>query len=175
MNGWYKAVACVLTLFLALSALLNVWQHKKRYTANMKVVTDTVRVIQIDTVPYYRPVAKDSIVVKYITARLPVSDSLPNHFAGIGKMVDSLNVELPIEQKRYEDSTYTAFVSGYRPQLDSIFVYPRREVITISTERTAYKYKSKRFGFGVQAGYGITPKGAQPYIGIGVNLNLFSF
>lgn len=176
MKQRYKSVLCVLSAFLALSVLVNVWQFSRRYRANMETVTDTVRVTRIDTVPYYKPTAKDSIVVRYITARLPVAkNTAQEHLAEVSKMLDSANVQIPIEQKRYDDSTYTAYVSGYEPRLDSIFVFPRREVVTISTERTAYRYRNRRFGIGVQAGCGITPKGAQPYIGIGINYNLFSF
>lgn len=35
--------------------------------------------------------------------------------------------------------------------------------------------KQKRFGLGVNAGYGISKNGLSPYIGLGVNYNLFSF
>ena len=33
---------------------------------------------------------------------------------------DTVFVHLPIEQRQYSDPSYTAWVSGYRPQLDSI-------------------------------------------------------
>lgn len=170
-----KTIFCVLTAFLVLSVLVNAWQYSRQKTADMEVTTDTARVTHIDTVPYYKPVPKDCVIVKYITARLPVAKDTTDHIADISNMVDSVQVELPVEQKRYADSTYTAYVSGYEPRLDSIFVYPRREIVTITTERTAYKYRNRRFGIGIQAGYGITPKGAKPYLGIGINYNLFSF
>ena len=32
-----------------------------------------------------------------------------------------------------------------------------------------------RWGVGAQAGYGITPAGFQPYLGVGVSFNLFSW
>lgn len=172
MRRWYKAVFCALAVFLLSSVLLNVWQYKNRHTGFTEASTDTAQVTYIDTVPYYKPVPKDSIVIRYVAVRLPVADTA-HHFAGVNKMVDSVQVELPIEQKRYSDSTYTAYVSGYEPRLDSIFVYPRREVITVSTVRTEYRHR--RFGVGIQAGYGIGPKGGQPYIGIGISYNLFSF
>lgn len=176
MKHEYKAVFCVLTAFLILSVLVNIWQCEKRNTDVVEVSSDTVRVTHIDTIPYYKPVPKDSVIVKYITARLPVAKrDTSERFANISKTIDSVQVELPIEQKRYADSTYTAYVSGYEPRLDSIFVYPRREIVKITTERTAYKYRNRRFGIGIQAGYGITPKGAKPYIGIGISYNLFSF
>ena len=42
-------------------------------------------------------------------------------------------------------------------------------------KNTIGKQKPKRWGIGVQGGVGITPKLVQPYIGIGVSYNLFTF
>lgn len=176
MKRRHEITFCVLTAFLVLSVLANVWQCGSRNAGVAGAFSDTVRITRIDTVAYYKPVPKDSVVVRRITAKLPVAKDTTERFADISKTIDSVQVELPVEQKRYsDDSTYTAYVSGYRPGLDSIIVYPRREVVTITTERTAYKYKHRRFSLGVQAGYGITPKGAQPYIGIGASYNLLQF
>lgn len=74
-------------------------------------------------------------------------------------------VVIPITQKVYKDSDYTAYVSGYKPTLDSIYV--RHKVTTITI-----KQKARRWNVGVSAGYGMTPKGFQPYVGIGVTFNL---
>lgn len=77
---------------------------------------------------------------------------------------DSLTVTLPITQKVYSDSTYTAYVSGFDAKLDSINVYSKLVTVTKREPPPAIT-------FGVQAGYGITPKGMQPYIGLGVQYN----
>lgn len=75
---------------------------------------------------------------------------------------------------RYEDSTYTAIVSGIYPRLDSLAIYPRKEVITIHT--TEQVPKANRWGFGLQAGYGgVLADGklaTGPYIGVGISWNL---
>ena len=76
--------------------------------------------------------------------------------------VDSVEVVLPIEQKVYADSTYKAWVSGFDARLDSIQVYQPTRYITITTEK-----EPSRWSFGLQGGVGITPKGVQPYIGVG--------
>lgn len=177
MKRRHEITFCVLTAFLILSVLVNVWQCGSRNAGVAGAFSDTVRITRIDTVAYYKPVPRDSVVVRRITAKLPVAkDTAQDHVPDTGKMADSVQVELPIEQKRYsDDSTYTAYVSGYRPRLDSIFVYPRREVVAITTERTAYKYKRRRFGIGIQAGYGITPRGMQPYVGVGASYDLLQF
>lgn len=63
--------------------------------------------------------------------------------------------ELPIEQVEYHDSTYNAWVSGYKPSLDSIKVYNRivhtEHVKTIRETQIAADTKKKIFlGVGVQ-------------------------
>lgn len=86
-------------------------------------------------------------------------------------------VEIPITAKLYEDSTYRAQVSGFMPRLDWIEVYQR----TVYNERTIYQtqtVKTKpRWGVGVQLGYGYAPieNKASPYVGIGLQYNLFTF
>ena len=77
---------------------------------------------------------------------------------------DSVTISLPITQKVYRDSTYTAYVSGFDAKLDSISVYSKMITVTRRGPPPA-------FTFGVQAGYGITPAGMQPYLGLGVQYN----
>ncbi len=72
----------------------------------------------------------------------------------------------------YEDSLYRAWVSGYRPRLDSIEIYPKTVTHTITNDiYLTIKVKDKRrWGLGLQAGYGY-PGGF--YVGAGVSYNLF--
>lgn len=158
---------------LIILALLVVLLYRDYKGSNVnKDITepDTLRVVVYDTIPYYKPEPRDSVVVRYITERLPVVDSSVDK---VDNSVDSVAVEIPITQKVYEDSAYTAWVSGYQPSLDSLILYPKREVVTI-VERE----KPKRWSIGVTAGYGITMQGSprlEPFIGIGLTWNLWSF
>ena len=68
---------------------------------------------------------------------------------------------IPISQNVYRDSMYTAWVSGYRPRLDSI------KVVSSVVMRDMIR-PTKRWGIGIQGGAGMTPKGIQPYVGFGV-------
>ena len=79
---------------------------------------------------------------------------------------DSIGVVLPIERRVYADSLYRAVVSGYRPRLDSLTLYQRERIVYVP----AAPRSSRGWGWGVgaQVGYGITPRGRQPYCGIGV-------
>lgn len=159
---------------------LNVYQcHRGKQSPSLGVYTDTLTVY--DTIPYYKPVPRDSVVLRFITEKLPASEPkmpetvpyLQDSVQNFGKTVpeDSVTVQIPITQKRYETDTYRAYVSGYRPTLDSLFITQPRQVVQI-------KQKPKRWSVGIQAGYGVTltqtPQFA-PYIGIGVSYNLFSF
>lgn len=77
------------------------------------------------------------------------------------------SVEIPIVQKLYADSSYSVWVSGYKPSLDSIEVYRKtvvqRDIITL-------RKKAPRWGIGITGGYGYGTrnKGFEPFVGIGV-------
>ena len=87
---------------------------------------------------------------------------------------DTIAVPVPIERCVYADSNYRAVVSGWHPSLDTISVYPETRIITIERERVE-KGRS-RWGLGLQAGAGLSANGAAvPYVGVGVQYNLFSW
>lgn len=174
------ALYVFIALFTA-SLLLNICHYTDRWNEVKE------RSVFVDTIPYYKPVPKDSVVIRYIAKRLPVADEKPGKKESIKnkpiaeaedllckqeplQIQDSTNVVIPITQTIYEDSTYRAVISGYNVSLEEMLVFPKREVLTIRP-----RAKSKRWSVGVQAGYGITPAGFQPYIGVGMTCNLFSF
>ena len=132
------------------------------------VYADTVTVV--DSIPYYYPVPRDSAVVRYEVVRLRVADSARVTARDTAHVADSVQVVLPITQKVYGDSTYRAYVSGYNPELDSIFVYATTKYVT-----TVVKEKPKRWAIGVQAGCGYSRGGISPYLGIGVSYNFITF
>ena len=75
------------------------------------------------------------------------------------------------EQAYYEDSLYRAWVSGYRPRLDSLQIFPRAVFQTVTNDiYHTVTSKKKRWGLGLQAGYSY-PGGW--YVGAGVSCNLF--
>ncbi len=138
-------------------------------------VRDTV----FDTITIEMPVPKDSTVVRYIVRTLPVADyPKDSNSLQIGKdfgdetdsvtKADSAKVALPITRKVYEDSTYRAIVSGYEPSLDELTIY-NRTIREVEVQRE----KLRRWSIGIQGGYGMTPKGFQPYIGVGVTYRIW--
>ena len=85
---------------------------------------------------------------------------------------DSQVIALPVEQKRYDDSLYTAWVSGYRPNLDSITL--RLPTITETITNTIVK-PAPRLSVGVQvgAGYGIIRHQSDIFVGFGAQWRLW--
>lgn len=164
MRKWI--VCFVLVCSLCLNWLLYCENGKWRIEGRIK--TDITRVTVVDTVPYVKPLARDSVVVRYVTKKLPIAHDTVHPIC-----IDSAGVNIPLTQKQYCDSTYTAWVSGYEPSLDSIRVYKKREVVMVSK---IIKEPPNRFVISLNIGYGLTPyNGLQPYIGVGVGYKLFSF
>ncbi len=114
--------------------------------------TDTVFsssvIIRTDTVPYYLPMP---VLCWHTGDTIHVGDTV-----------------LPVEQKIYQDSDYTAYVSGYNPNLDSLKVYPKTVTVTNDIVHIT-KRPSKKWGLGIQVGYSY-PVGS--YVGIGISYNL---
>ncbi len=85
---------------------------------------------------------------------------------------DSIDVPVPIVQKRYEDSLYTAWVSGFEPNLDSLRLHMPEVTNTIT--KTVYE-PTPLLTFGVQVGggYGLINRKPDIYVGIGGQINLW--
>lgn len=136
-----------------------------RYTAkkpdSAQVVTRVDTLIVRDTITQEKPVYITTTQVR--TEYVPVLDTL--------RIRDTLFVPVTIEKRVYEDSLYRAEVSGYSPSLDKIEIYQQKQVVTQFVQ--VPEVKRKRWGIGVQAGYGINANGSHsPYIGIGLSYNL---
>ena len=150
--------------------------------AETEIVTDTIT--YVDTVRHIAPTPKQTaragyrevVVPRYetITDTIPRiradTDTLNMVYAEVNAESDSIIISFPIVQRVYADVDYTAYVSGYEPSLDSIYVYPKREVVT-----TTIKKPPKRWHIGPAVGFGYTPKGFQPYVGINLSYSVFSF
>lgn len=133
-----------------------------RATKNTSIVSTEIErdtIIVRDTIRQAYPVEVDREVVrteyKYLTR--VERDTIT--------LRDTILVEIPIEEREYKGKDYRAVVGGYNPYLKSIEVYPTTKYI--NTTETIKERKRWGFGVGVQGGYGYTPKGFQPYVGVG--------
>ncbi len=93
---------------------------------------------------------------------------------------DTVWATVPRTQKRYEDSTYTAWVSGYEARLDSVHVYRRTMTRTVAVPEIALKggarnWMHEHFGAGIVggAGYGLTTKRPDVFVGVGGWIRIF--
>lgn len=128
--------------------------------------TEAVTLTQTDTVVTY-----DTVMIECpVPVRVAVRDTLLVAVTDTVVCNDTVYVTLPRETKTYGDERYKAQVSGYCPALDWIEIYGETQVVTNTVE----KRDIRRWGLGIQAGYGYGPKGMQPYIGIGISYNLLT-
>ena len=180
-------------IVLAMLLLLGVslfWNYKQYRDLQEKpeVVRDSVTIIEYKETKDSLPTAKTESVVGSIKVPIPkkkkdvdaeLSQSVPDSFPDLSQTVPDTesedSLELEITQKVYSDSTYTAYVSGYEPRLDSIFVRQKVITNTIHETRTIKEKKFRRWNVGLIGGYGYGFKSQtfEPFIGVGVMISLF--
>lgn len=179
------------------AGLANHCNHLRNDKGKVTVDTVTVR----DTVRQTMPMVKDSVVTGVIRVPvvLPTEPTVPKaeievfepgrlsevldgHTGNdgdskaqeIGKFArkDTVWAVVPRTQKRYEDSTYMAWVSGYEPRLDSIEVYQKTVVVTKSVEG---RVKNRRFNVGLTGGfgYGVFTRKLDVWVGVGCTWRMF--
>ena len=148
MKAWQAILIILLTA--ALCSAFG-YGYGRRVTLRSTPVADTVRIRDTirDSIPY--PVIET--VVQEIPELFPVYITI-----GGDTIQEPVYIPVPISQKEYQTENYHAWVSGYKPSLDSVWVYPEKIII---------REKHRRWGIGVIAGYGIGRNGLSPYVGVG--------
>ena len=81
---------------------------------------------------------------------------------------DTLFVYLPQQEIVWTDSFCSVYAHGINPVIDSVTHF-------LPTKTIIPKPKQKKWGIGIQAGYGASENGLSPYIGIGVTYSLIRF
>ena len=165
----YARIASIVIVFLlALAGIFSIGRCNRNNSNDTKISTQVDTLYLHDTIRLKKPVPK--IIKSIDTFLVQTKDTL--------WLKDTLYLTLLKEQKIYKEKNYQAWISGYRPELDSIHIFRNtQQIITSTTIRS--KQKSHRWGIGIQAGYGLTlqQNTIKPtqYIGIGVSYNLLSF
>ena len=124
-----------------------------------QVITKVDTCVVTDTIVREKPV----FVHSYI------HDTIRTYFTTIEH--DTVQVDVPIERRVYEeDSLYRAVVSGWRPRLDSLTIYPTTTTVTITNTILP---KSAKWLFGITAGPSVlaTPSGSV-HAGLGASVGL---
>ena len=152
MESVMKPWKIVLTILLttAISSVIG-YGYGRRRTLGSTPVADTIHI---------RDTVRDSIpypVIETVVQEIP--ELFPVYITLCGDTIhDSIYIPVPITNKEYQTENYRAWVSGYKPSLDSVWVYP---------EKIFIREKPRRWGIGVIAGYGIGRNGLSPYVGVG--------
>ena len=161
MNNLKIWAVSILTAFL-FGALASYFAVKGHFQAKLATLTpEVIRVVKRDTLRLNLPILREIHKVTHDTIKIVMNDTIVRR--------DTIYLER--EQRVYSDDEYTAFVSGYAPRLDSIFVYPK----TIYETRFATQNEWRRITFGLQVGVGgVIPlfSSSDPslgaYIGVGL-------
>ena len=162
MNNWKIWAVTLLTAFLfgALSSYFAVKGHFQAKLATLAPEAIQV-VVKRDTLRL-NPILKEIHKVTHDTIKIVMNDTIVRR--------DTIYLER--EQRIYEDEEYKAFVSGFQPRLDSIYVYPK----TIYETKVSTRKEWRRFTYGVQVGVGVVmPFNSSPsfggYVGVGIGYN----
>lgn len=146
-----KKLLWLLVVLLVIACVAAWFRPHEPLPAEIRTETKIQTVVKTDTVLISAPIA---VFLTFTNDTIHIGDTVVMR-----------------EQAYYEDSLYRAWVSGYRPKLDSIEVYPKTIYQTVTNDiYHAVKSKKKRWGLGLQAGYGYP---GVFYMGVGVSYNLF--
>jgi len=166
---YIRIAGIVIVFLLAFIGLIGIdrCQEKKDLIPQTTLRIDTLYLH--DTICMEKPVP---VITKTIdTFLVAITDTL--------RIKDTLYLNLPREQKTYREENFHAWVSGYRPALDSIHIFQNKQQIITSTSIHQNTPKTRRWGIGIQAGYGFTFQQNTiqpvPYIGIGLSYTILFF
>lgn len=171
-------ISIVTCFMLGLTIWLSHINHNQKQTIEeLKELTlkDTIQVIKHDTIHIKGLREYKEVMVQGKTIHDTIKIA-----TGVNKTDTIISpIELPVSQKEYvgehvtADGTivaYKAFISGYKPSLDSLVLSTSTKQTTIIQRVPVIKYKQKHFFIGpnVTAGYSIFNKKPDIMVGLGI-------
>ena len=162
MNNLKIWAVSILTAFL-FGALASYFAVKGHFQAKLATLTPKeIQVVKRDTLRLNSTILREIHKVTHDTIKIVMNDTIVRR--------DTIYLER--EQRVYEDDEYKAFVSGFQPRLDSIYVYPK----TIYETKVSTRKEWRQFTYGVQVGVGVVmPFNSSPsfggYLGFGIGYN----
>lgn len=144
-----KALPWILVVLLAVACMAS-WLRPDDKQIEIRTETKIRTVVRVDTQLISAPMA---VFFRFTSDTIHIGDTVVRR-----------------EQAYYEDSTYRAWISGYRPKLERLEIFPKTVIQTFTNDICRTTTLRKRWGLGVQAGYGY-PGGW--YVGAGVSYNLW--
>ena len=131
-----KKLPWILVILLAVVCVVAWFRPQEPLPVEIRTETKVNTVVQIETLLISPPMAP--LVVFRLTDTMRIGDTVVHR-----------------EQAYYEDSLYRAWVSGYRPRLDSLMIFPKTVYQTVTNDiYHTITPKKKRWGLGLQVGYG---------------------
>lgn len=131
-----KKLPWVLVILLAVACVAAWFRPHEPLPAEIRTETKVKTVVKVDTLLISAPMAP--LLVFQLTDTIRIGDTVVYR-----------------EQAYYEDSLYRVWVSGYRPRLDSLMVFPKTVYQTVTNDiYHTITPKKKRWGLGLQVGYG---------------------
>ena len=158
-----KNILYIIIISIILSILFNLIYIKYNNIYNNKNNNiDTVEIVKVDSF-----IKKDTVTKWYPKpVEIKIRDTIYLSTDSVKTEGDS--ILLPRETKTYEDSTYRAVVSGFKPSLDTLMVFPKTIYITKEKVREIEKKQRWNYGVGVGLGYGMFNKKFDVYAGFTV-------
>ena len=158
----YKITTILLTVLSVILLATTIY-----YTNNQKVVYDTVT-------------QNDTIVIKSIDTITIEKAKIIYRDVHILDTIFVKDTSLFVEQKVYCDSISTIYISGVKPEIDSIEYRIPKDTVQIYTEKIqTVKEKDNFFKnrfvvtAGVYAGYGLLNRKPDIYVGLGFGIRIY--
>lgn len=173
IESLFPVLVCCAAILAGMVCFDRCGCNPEEYTADTvtSVRCDTVH----DTIYIPQPVAVESrrldvMAVKFPRWRQPIDAADTSARAESG---DSVTVAVAIEQRHYGGDDYDAWVSGYRPQLDSLRIY--RSTATITRTQEITRWRTRRWGLSAGAGVSLSHHGVAPAVFVGVSYTFLAF
>ncbi len=139
----YARIGGIFIVFLlAVIGLITIDRCNKKNDTGTEIIVQVDTLYLHDTIRIVKPVPK--IIRSIDTFLVAVTDTI--------RVKDTVYLNLPREQKIYREENFRAWISGYRPALDSIHIFRNTHQVITSTTIHQKPNKPQRWGIGIQAG-----------------------
>ena len=153
-----RALTFILLIACCIVSFLGGYDYASKHCYNVRTVTDTI--IERDAITAIPDTVFRTVALGEKTVKVVIHDTLCK--------TDTVTVSLPFVQKQYKDSSYSAWISGYEPSLDSIRVFPKT---TIIRESKVVRQKDRRWGVFGGVGIGVSDR-ITPCVGVGIGYRI---
>ena len=153
-----RALTFILLIACCIVSFLGGYDYASKHCYNVRTVTDTI--IERETITATPDTVYRTVALGEKTVKVVIHDTLCK--------TDTVTVSLPFVQKQYKDSSYSAWISGYEPSLDSIRVFPKT---TIIRESKVVRQKDRRWGVFGGVGIGVSDR-ITPCVGVGIGYRI---